>query len=254
MADHTATAVNNGARDSFSRKGARRTGDTARLAGVLYLVAGLPAAFSMMYVARALTVPGDPAATGQKILGSETLFRAGMAGELISAVALLYVAILLYRLFCKVNATQARLMVTLALVSVPMSFLNVLNDLAAVTLLRGATVLSVFEPQQRSALATLFLGLHHQGLILTQVFWGLWLLPLALLVLQSKSFPRIVAYLLIAACVGYVGSSVVWLLLPTYATVGNQIGLLLEGLGEPVFLAWLLFKGASVERLLNPSP
>jgi hypothetical protein len=254
MTDQLATAGDAGGHDGSITRGARWTGNTARLAGALYLLAGLPGAFSMMYVARALTVPGDPAATGQKILGSEMLFRAGMAAELISAVFLLYVAIILYRLFRKVNATQARLMVTLALASVPISFLNILNDLAALTLLRGATFLSAFEPQQRNALATLFLGLHHQGFFLNQVFWGLWLLPLGLLVVQSRSLPRIIGFLLIAACVGYVGSSLVWLLLPSYAAVGNQIGLALEGLGETAFVAWLLIRGADVERLLNPTP
>jgi hypothetical protein len=51
----------------------------------------------------------------------------------------------LYRLLNGVNKAQASLMVTLGLVPVPITFLNVLNDIAALTLVRGANFLSVFD-------------------------------------------------------------------------------------------------------------
>jgi len=53
------------------------TVEAARVAGLLYLLMGIPAAFSMMYVPGTLIVPGDAAATANNILVSETLFRLG---------------------------------------------------------------------------------------------------------------------------------------------------------------------------------
>ena len=44
------------------------TVEAARVAGLLYLLMGIPAAFSMMYVPGTLIVPGDAAATANNIL------------------------------------------------------------------------------------------------------------------------------------------------------------------------------------------
>jgi hypothetical protein len=49
------------------------------------------------------------------------------------------------------------------------SFLNVLNDGAALMLVRGADFLSVFEKAQRDALALLFLRLHHQEVVAAEI-------------------------------------------------------------------------------------
>ena len=47
---------------------------TARLAGTLYLISGVPAGFSV-YVFLQLVVRGDPAATATSIVGAERLGR-----------------------------------------------------------------------------------------------------------------------------------------------------------------------------------
>lgn len=170
---------------------------TARVAGLLYLLMGLPAAFSLIYVPRTLIVHGDAAATATNILAHEMLFRIGIVCELVNAAGFIFVVRALYRLLNEVNKTQASLMVTLFLISVPISFLNVLNEIAALTLMHGAGFLSVFERPQRDALAMLFLGLHDHGIGVAAIFWGLWLFPFGILVMRSGFFPRILGLLLI---------------------------------------------------------
>jgi hypothetical protein len=54
-------------------------------------------------------------------------------------------------------------MVTLVVVAIPIAFLNELNSIAALVLVRGADFLSLFEKPQRDALAMLFLNLHFHG-------------------------------------------------------------------------------------------
>src|SRR3990172_5004190 len=129
------------------------TNRTARVAGLLYLLMGIPAVFSFMYVSRTLIVRWDAAATANKILASETLFRLGIVAELISAVFFLLLVMALYRLLSGVNKNHARLMVGLVLVSVAITFVNVLNNIAALTLFRGGDFLAVFDKPQRDALA-----------------------------------------------------------------------------------------------------
>jgi hypothetical protein len=100
------------------------------------------------------------------------------------------VALALYHLLKGVNRRYASLMVTLVILGIPIGFLNELNSIAALVLMRGADFLSTFEKPQRDALAVLFLNLHHYGFVVAEIFWGLWLLPLALLVYRSRFLPR----------------------------------------------------------------
>ncbi len=229
------------------------TNNTARVAGLLYLLMGIPAAFSIMYVPRTLIVPGNATATANNILASEMLFRIGIVSELISATAFIFLVRALYRLLNGVSKTHASLMVTLVLVSVAIGFMNVPNEIAALTLLRGADFLSVFEKRQLDALAMVFLGLHRHGFVVAQIFWGLWLFPFGVLVIRSGFLPRILGVLLIPACFGYLAASLTLLLLPSYGTAVSRVAVIL-GAGELPIMLWLLIKGAKVQPLAAPAP
>src|SRR5437764_7212011 len=155
----------------------------ARVAGVLYLLASIPAPFCLIYVPSKLIVPGDATATANHVRASGTLLRFGIASELISSIVFIFVVLALYRLLKGVNKKNALAMVILLLVSIPISLLNALNDIAALILVSGADVLSVFDKRQLDALAYLFLRLHIQGFVVAAIFWVLWLFPFAILVI-----------------------------------------------------------------------
>jgi hypothetical protein len=70
-------------------------------------------------------------ATAHNIEASETLFRLGIASQLISHILFIFVALALYDLLKGVNQRHASLMVTWIVVSVPIAFLNELNAIAA---------------------------------------------------------------------------------------------------------------------------
>ena len=55
--------------------------------------------------------------------------------------------------------------------SVPIGFLNELNSIATLALVRGADFLSIVDKPQREALAMLFLHLHSQGIVVVELFW-----------------------------------------------------------------------------------
>src|SRR6266853_1661269 len=171
-----------------------------RFAGLLYLLTSIPGAFALIYVPSKLIVDGNAAATANNISASETLFRLGIAAQLISQAGFIFVALALYDLLKGVNRRHASLMVTLIVVSIPIAFLNELNSIAALVLVRGADFLSIFEKPLREALAMQFLNLHNRGLGLVAIFWGLWLFPLGLLVYRSGFVPRILGVLLMVNC------------------------------------------------------
>ena len=123
-------------------------------------------------------------------------------------------AIALYRLLSGVNKTWAGLMVAFVLVSAAVGFLNTLNNIAALTLFRGADFLAVFDKPQRDALGMLFIRLHSQGIFINEIFWGLWLFPFGLLVFRSGFLPRFIGVWLMINCFGYVALSVIGIIFP----------------------------------------
>src|SRR5438552_19053005 len=88
-------------------------------------------------------------------------------------------------------------MVGFVLVSTAVGFLNALKSLAAVILFRGADFLVVIDKPQREAMAMLFIRLHGQGFLINEVFSGLWLFPLGLLVFRSGFLPQFLGLWLI---------------------------------------------------------
>ena len=219
------------------------TKNPGRFAGLLYVLTSSVGFFAMMYVPTKLIVHGNAAATASNIAANETLFRLGIAGELIGQAGFIFVALALYDLLKGVNRRHAWLMVLLIVVSVPIVFLNELNSIAALVLVRGADFLSILEKPQREALAMLFLNLHHYGFVVAEIFWGLWLFPLGLLVYRSRFLPRFLGVWLAIAGFAWVILSLTGLLLPQYH---DKVFTYAQPafFGEIALMLWLVIKGA----------
>jgi Domain of unknown function (DUF4386) len=219
----------------------------ARLAGLMYLSASIIGCFGLIYVPSKLIVRGDATATATNIRASETLFRLGIATELIGFIIFIFVVLALYRLFKGVNEKHALVMAILLLVSIPISLLNVLNDIAALIIVNGAGFLSTFDKGQLDSLAYLFVRLHGQGFVVAQIFWGLWLFPFGVLVIRSGFIPRVLGFLLFIAGFGNVASSFTSLLLPSYAPIIDRFISVLTAAELPIIF-WLLIWGAKDQR------
>lgn len=215
-----------------------------RLAGALYFVMALIGPIGLMVVPGRVFVAGDAAATAQNLRDSEGLMRLGIASELVHQILCIFLLLALYQLFEPVSRGLARQLVVLgALVSVPIVFLNVLNDIAALTIAAGPATLAAFEPTQLDALAYLFLRLHARGLEIASIFWGLWLFPFALLILRSGFIPRPLGYLLMLAGTGYLAKAFTTLTLPGLSGYVSPIAGWLS-FGEIPIIFWLLIRGA----------
>ncbi len=219
----------------------------ARIAGLLYLSI-LPAALRLEYIPAKLIVSGNAAATAANIAAHQTLFRLGILSDLFIATMGIFLTLALYRLFKGVDEGLARLMVILgALMVTPIYFLNTLNDMAALLLARGDAFLSVFDKPQREAMAMLFLRLHGHGVVVNEVFWGLWLLPFGLLVYRSGFLPRLLGVWLVLNCWAYVAHSVVSIMWPRYAArLWNWLFPIV--MGELAIMLWLVIMGAKERR------
>lgn len=217
---------------------------TARLAGLLYLLVVLIAPYRLVYLPGTLFVDGNAAATIANIATHETLFRIGLAADLACGALQAFLALALFRLLGEVNRQRGIAMLLLGGALVPaLYFVNVLNDAAALLLVHGGDALVAFDAAQRTALAALFLHLHGQTISAAETLWGLWLFPLALLVLRSGFLPRLFGYGLILNGLAYVIQSFAWAVLPQWQDMLSSVLGPLQFV-EVLFMLWLLVLGA----------
>jgi len=215
---------------------------TARVAGMLYLAIVFTSLYAHIYVPLQIWVNGDAAATGNNILANEFLFRACVVVSLVEVIILLFLALVLHRLFKQVNDHLARLMVALAGVQIPIAFVLGAFKLTSLMILKGE-VASTFSTAQLPDMAILFLEITRYGGITLELLSGLWLFPFGMLVYRSRFIPRVFGVLLIIAGIGYTVDSFTFMLIPNYHAYTQVAALLFSGIGELSIILWLLIKG-----------
>ncbi len=223
---------------------------TARTAGFIYLVVVIFGLFSLMYIPNTLIVWGDAGATASKIMQSELLFRFGIVSGFICMFAFILLPLVLYKLLKETNNTYALLMVIFALLSAPISFLNLSNQFSMLQLISGADYLQVFEVEQLYALMMLSLDSYFIGDLIAQIFWGAWLLPFGILVYKSGFLPRILGVFLMIACFCYLIDSIGPTLFADYwKTIIAKNILMPAGVAEIGICLWLLIRGIDQTKI-----
>jgi hypothetical protein len=219
------------------------TKKAARTAGLLYVLASIPGIFGLLYVPSRLVVRGDAAETARRILASPTLFRAGIVADLLGQAAFIVVAFALYRLLKGVDRPMAALMVVLLVVQIPLAYAAEVHRLDVLDILDAAGPAAA----QRGMMS---LASWDNAMLVTEIFMGLWLFPIAILIWRSGFLPRFLGVLLFVAGLAYLADSLTWLLLPAY---GHAVGGI-AGKIRPLELAmplWLLIMGAKDRPLAD---
>ncbi|HKF75686.1 MAG TPA: DUF4386 domain-containing protein [Candidatus Dormibacteraeota bacterium] len=210
----------------------------ARVAGSLYLFGSVCFVLAMEVRSGILNASGT-AGAADNVRSSAFLFRASLAADLVSWTCALLTGMALYVLLNNVHRMAAAAMMVFVVVEVAVGYLNDVNQYAALTIATSAPSAKAFGADGSNALVMLAAQTQHNGLLINEMFFGLWLLPLGYLVIKSRHFPRLVGLLLIVAAVDWIAQFFADLLvpsLPAYVFAVEQIG----GVGELVFVAWLL--------------
>lgn len=216
---------------------------TAKLAGWLYLVFAILGIFGYMYISPRTTAGTHAAAIALNLQNNEFLFRIGKAIGLVSNAMFVYLALILYQLFKRVDGHQARLMVGLVLVAVPVAFVAEALEFTALNLFKGKIPTS-FPTEQVQDLAMIFVKTAAYFGQLVTLFWGLWLFPLGILVYKSIFLPRFLGILLCINGLGYVVQSFTFVLFPEHLKTVLTFIFPIYFSGEIPFLLWILIKGA----------
>ena len=97
--------------------------------------------------------------------------------------------------------------------------------------------------------------MHHDGYLIAQTFFGLWLAPLGYLVIRSGWFPKAIGVLLIVGCFGYLADTFARFLAPGVADTIEAFVVVPAAIGELSFVVWLLVKGVptGTPRVAQPA-
>lgn len=147
----------------------------------------------LIYIPNKLFVTGNAAATVDNIAAHQLLFRLGILSDLAGAVSLVFLTLALYRLFAGVDRSLAVQVIFAGVMPATLYFVNVVSDAAALMVVRGGDFLSALDKPQRDAVAMLFLKLYGQQNTAAETLWGVWVLPLAVLVYRSRFLARFLA-------------------------------------------------------------
>lgn len=195
----------------------------ARRIGLLYILVSIPGIFALLYVPSLLIVRGDAAATAKNILASATLFRGAIVADLLSQAAFILIAMALYRLLKGVDKPLAALMVILLVVQIPLAYAAEVHHLAALKILDASGPAAAFAVAQRNAQMMLSLSSYGDSMLVTEIFMGLWLFPLAILIWRSEFLPRFLGVLLGIAGFAYLADAITYLLFPAYGPAVGKI-------------------------------
>ena len=188
----------------------------ARIAGLLYLVFILLGFASIALISSDVSIPNDASLNVGLILSASMAARLGYAISLIGYICFLLLSNLLYRVFEATDKGLAQLMVVFVAVGT----------------------------------AIVFTGIQ-SGEMIAALFWGLWLLPLGLLIIKSGFMPKILAWLLFIACFSHVANFLVFFILPDYSTSFDMVLSSLALVGEVPLMLWLLIKGVTERQSIQ---
>jgi len=199
----------------------------ARFAGLLYLITIVAGVFAEAFARGGVIVRGDAAATAANVAAHETLFRFGLAADLIMLVAYVVVTQLFYELFKPTDQSLSLLAAYFSLIGLAVLSANLLNHIAALT-----------DPSH----ALFFLKMHSRGYNISGVFFGIYCVVIGILIYRSRLMPRFIGVLMAIGGVAYLVSSFMIFLWPAVAARLPDFTIL-GGIAELVLSLWLMIRG-----------
>ena len=221
----------------------RLTANAGRAAGLWYLLLVVLGPVRLLYIPTKLFVKGNAAVTFANVASHEMLFRVGILTDLMCGVVLIFLTLALYRVFARVDRQLAVLVIVFGGVLPAMiCFVGVVSDFGVLEFVRMGDWLSGFSKTQLDGLAMLFVRLRNDQNTAAEILWGIWLLPLGLLVYRSRFLPRFLGVWLGLGGVAYLVISVTGILWPQHQ--GRMFALAQPALfSEMAFMLWLVIQG-----------
>lgn len=215
----------------------------ARVAGVLYALEGTGAIIGGVYFRSQFLVADNAAATADKILANETLFRVAFAAALLAVACHIAYTVIFYDLFRVVNRSIALLAAMVSVVAYAIQAIAAVFQISALLVVQGGSSAGAFTREQAQSLGLLLLNMNVQTFNIYLICFGLWLIPTGYLIVRSTFFPRIIGVFLMLDGLGW--ATYLW---PPLATAIYPVIAIVAALGELPLLLWLLAVGLNETR------
>jgi len=220
----------------------------ARIAGVLYLLNGILGGFALLFVYGKVYVPGDAAKTAGNLIANSGLVRMGVVADLVQATIWVFLALTLYQLLKHVNKSVARAMVVLVAIGAGIVMLNEVFGFEALRVATGAVNLAAFGTAGSNALALLLVDTQHYGILIAQIFFGLWLVPLGYLAYRSGWFPKALGVALIVGGACYLVDTLAAFLVPDVGKAIHSYVTTPSAIAEISMVVYLLVIGVKTPK------
>lgn len=220
----------------------------ARIAGLIWPISFLTVVAVNFGIFTRLISEDNPADTAQNILAHETLFRIGIAGDVLYCVGVVVVLSSLYVVLKPVNETIALFAAIGRLVHGLTWLFITVNLFSALLLLTDRDYSRAMGSVQLFALARLYLAngdTYYIGLL----FWSLGTAAGSYLWFRSKFIPRFLASFGLASSAWCALCTLVYYVFPGYSDVVNLWWFDSPmGIFELALSFWLVFKGLAPAR------
>ena len=215
---------------------------TARIAGVLYLLVGIFGGFAEGYVEPKMYVAGNAAATAGNVITNAGLVRMGVVSDLLDQTFFVFLALVLYGLLKDVNKSVARAMLVLVALASCIGCISAVFEFEGLRVATDGAFRAGFGAAT-NAVVLLLLEAQHYGLLIAQIFFGLWLAPLGYLAYKSGWFPKSLGVLLIAGTVCYLVDLLTAFLVPDFGQMIHGYVTIPSAIAEIWMVFYLLVIG-----------
>ncbi len=224
----------------------------AHTAGILYLLVGIFGGFAEGYVEPKMYVAGNAAATAGNVIANAGLVRLGVVSDLLDQVFFVFLALTLYTLLKHVNKTVARAMLVLVALAAAITCLNTLFEFEGLRIATDSGYAAAFGAAT-NGVVLLLLDMQHYGILIAQIFFGLWLAPLGYLAYKSGMFSKVLSIALIVGTVCYLVDLLALFLVPAFGQAIHGFITIPSAIAEIWMVGYLLAIGVrttkSEERL-----
>jgi len=224
----------------------------ARTAGVLYLLVGLFGGFAEGYVEPKMYVAGNAAATAGNVVANPGLVRIGVVADLVDGTAFILLALVLYILFKGVNKSVARALLVFVTLATAITCVSAVFEFEGLRVATGAVNLAAFGSGGSNAMVLLLLDTQHYGLLIAQIFFGLWLVPLGYLAYKSGWFPKALGVLLVVGGACYLVDMLAAFLAPDLSRNIHAFIAIPFTIAEVWMVGYLLIIGVRTVKSVKP--
>ncbi len=221
----------------------------ARIAGGLYLLLAIFGGFAEGYVEPKMYVAGNAAATAGNVVANSGLVRMGVVADLLDGTVFIFLALTLYILLKHVHKSVARAMLVLVALATAITCLVAVFEFEGLRVATDPSYAAALGTAGSNALVMLLLDTQHYGLLVAQIFFGLWLAPLGYLAYRSAGlFPRWLGVVLIVGGACYIADLLAAFLVPDFGQMIHAYIVIPCALAEISMVVYLLVIGVKTTK------